>query len=324
MTIIMRLAWSLTRFGAVQVMQTMLGKVFLLGCLVIIAASLVVGATARAQDAGDTSAEAKAASFTNLQAVTITGNRQDAMEPFLTRDGKVLFFNNSNAPTVDTNLFWATKVDDLTFQLQGEIGGVNGPGLDAVASIDLSNNFYFVSTRSYDTTLSTIYSCNYSKGTVSGPTIVAGVSPTTRGLIDFDQEISADGNTLYFTEGLFTGGSVPASSELLIARRSDNGFMRDGRAKEILRTINSAGRLNYAACTSADELEIFFTRLNGKEPAILMASRTSTAKPFDGAEKIPAITGFVEAPTISPDGRSLYFHRRNPDGVFSIYRVTRP
>jgi Tol biopolymer transport system component len=159
---------------------------------------------------------------------------------------------------------------------------------------------------------------------VSGPAIVAGVSPTRRGLVDFDQEISADGNTLYFTEGLFTGGSVPASSEVLIARRSDNGFIRDAQSKEILRTINSSARLNYAACTSADELEIFFTRLNGKEPAILMASRTSTAKPFGAAEKISAITGFVEAPTISADGRSLYFHLRNPDGVFSIYRVTRP
>jgi len=295
-----------------------------LGCLLLPGLALVGHTPARAQDADNPSAEAKVASFTNLQAVTIIGNRQDAMEPFLTRDGKVLFFNNSNAPTVDTNLFWATKVDDLTFQLQGEIGGVNGPALDAVASMDLSNNFYFVSTRSYDTTLSTIYSGNYSKGTVSGPTIVAGVSPTRRGLVDFDQEISADGNTLYFTEGLFTGGSVPASSQLLIARRSENGFRRDPRSKEILRSINSAGRLNYAACTSANELEIFFTRLNGKEPAILMATRASIAEPFGAAEPILAITGFVEAPTITPDGRSLYFHRRNPDGGYSIYRVTRP
>jgi hypothetical protein len=305
-------------------MQTMLPKIFVLGGLVLLGLALVVRTPAQAQDAGDQSAEAKAASFTNLRAVEITGNSRDAMEPFLSRDGKVLFFNNSNAPTVDTNLFWATKVDDSTFQLQGEIGGVNGPALDAVASMDLSNNFYFVSTRSYDTTLSTIYSGNYAKGSVSGVAIAAGVSPTRRGLVDFDQEISADGNTLYFTEGLFTGGSVPASSEVLIARRSDSGFMRDAQSEQILRTINAAGRLNYAACTSADELEIFFTRLNGTEPAILMASRTSTAKPFGAAEKISAISGFVEAPTISPDGRSLYFHRRNPDGVYSIYRVSRP
>src|SRR5215831_17873256 len=271
---------SLLQFRAVQVTETMFAKIPVSGWAVLLGAALVVVPAAPAQEAGGASAQAKAASFANPRPVTITGYREDAMEPFLTRDGKVLFFNNSNAPGVDTNLFWATKVDDLTFQLQGQIGGVNGSALDAVASMDLSNNFFFVSTRSYDTSLSTIYSGNYSRGSVSGPTIVAGVSPTRRGFVDFDQEISADGNTLYFTEGLFTGGSVPASSEVLIARRSGNGFVRDAQSKPILRTVNSAGRLNYAACTSADELEIFFTRLDAKEPAILMASRTNTANPF--------------------------------------------
>src|SRR5262249_15369118 len=147
--------------------------------------------------------------------------------------------------------------------------------------------------------------------------------PTRPGSVDFDQEISADGNTLYFTEGLFTGGNVPASSEVLIARRGVNGFVRDAQSKPILRTVNSAGRLNYAACTSADELEIFFTRLDAKEPAILMASRTNTANPFGPAEKIPAIAVLVEGPTISREGGAFYFHERNPGGVFSIYRVTR-
>jgi hypothetical protein len=273
----------------------------------------------------DTMAEAKAASFSNPQPVAITGYNQDAMEPFITRDGNFLFFNNSNAPNVDTNLFWATKIDDLTFQFQGEIGGVNSPALDAVASMDLSNNFYFVSTRSYATSLSTIYSGPYSNGSVSTVAIVPGVSPLHGGLVDFDSEISADGNTLYFTEGLFTGGSIPQSSEVMLARRSGSGFVRDSASKKIFRTINDGGKLNYAADTSADELEIFFTRLNAKlEASIFMATRKTTAKPFGAVKKIKAITGFVEAPTISPDGKSLYYHQRNQSGVFSIYRVTRP
>jgi hypothetical protein len=41
------------------------------------------------------------------------------MEPFLTRDGNFLFFNNSNDPKVDTNLFWASRIDDLTFSASG-------------------------------------------------------------------------------------------------------------------------------------------------------------------------------------------------------------
>ncbi len=268
--------------------------------------------------------EAAAEGFSAPQPVTIAGYSQDAIEPFLARDGSLLFFNNSNDPAVNTNLYWASKIDDLTFQFRGEIGGVNTTALDAVASMDLGGNFYFVSTRSYDATLATIYSGIYANGSVSNVAIAPGVSAMKRGRVDFDAEISADGNTLYFTEGVFTGGSVPRSSKVLIARRAGGGFARDPDAGKILRTINRTGKLNYAAATSADELEIFWTRFDGKKPAILTASRPDKLKPFGAARKIATITGFAEAPTISPDGRSIYFHMKNPAGTFAIYRVTRP
>src|SRR5258707_14101987 len=82
--------------------------------------------------------------FTNPQAVTIQGYTQDAMEPFISSDGNYLFFNNSNSAK-DTNLYYATHIDDVTFQFQGEIGGVNSTMIDAVASMDADNTFYFVS-----------------------------------------------------------------------------------------------------------------------------------------------------------------------------------
>lgn len=296
--------------------------VLLLGCLTLLGGSFR-GCVALDQP-GAIVAEAQAASFSNPKPVAILGYNQDAMEPFLTRDGKFLFFNNSNAPTVDTNLFWASRIDDLTFQLQGEIGGVNSTALDAVASMDVGSNFYFISTRSYLTTKSTIYSGMYSGGAVTGVGLVPGVSLMRLGIIDFDAEISADGNTLYFSEGVFAGGNVPRSSHIVIARRSGSRFIRDPNGKKLLRKINHGAKLNYAAATSASELEIFFTRLSDGEPSIYMANRTSTSEPFDALQRITAITGFAEAPTISPDGKSLYFHQRSPDGVFSIYRVTRP
>jgi hypothetical protein len=37
---------------------------------------------------------------------------------------------------------------------------------------------------------------------------------------------------------------------------------------------------------------------------------------------MPPATGFVEGPTLSPDEKSLYYHKRE-GGVFVIYRVTR-
>ena len=66
----------------------------------------------------------------------IDGYNGDAMEPFLTRDGKFLFFNNLNESGVNTNLHWAERVDDLHFKYRGEIEGVNTAALEGVASMD--------------------------------------------------------------------------------------------------------------------------------------------------------------------------------------------
>src|SRR6266849_4631567 len=122
------------------------------------------------------------------------------MEPFFSRDREYLFFNNSNDPHVNTNLHWAARVDDLTFQYKGEIGGVNTAALEGVPSMDRSNNFYFVSTRSYNQTASTIYRGIFSSGKLSAIELVPGVSVSTPGIVNFDAEISADGNTLYFVD----------------------------------------------------------------------------------------------------------------------------
>jgi hypothetical protein len=256
------------------------------------------------------------------------GNSNDAMEPFISRDGNYLFFNSSNAaPT--TNLFWATRIDDVTFQYQGEIGGeVNSGGpLDAVASMDSNGNFYFITNRSYGNTgsagyLSTIYAGPFAVGSVTPVNPVPGVAAPEPGLVNFDQEISADGNTLYFTQGNYTSGSL-TSTRMMVANRQGGNFVVDADSGKILKAINDK-YLNYAADTSADELEFFFTRTNLKVgPAIYLATRKSTSKPFGKPKKIDAITGFAEAPSISPDDLSLYYHAKNPSGVFVINRVTR-
>lgn len=263
-----------------------------------------------------------ATAFGNPQRVTIVGYSGDAMEPFISRDDKYLFFNSSNSAPV-TNLFWATRTDDVTFEFQGELSGVNAvDALNAVASMDVNNNFFFVSNRSYTTTFSTIYSGAFSNGEVTGVALAPGVSPQQPGLVDFDEEISADGNTLYFSEGVFGSGSVPKSDRILIAQRVGNSFVRDPHSNKIFKKIDSSA-LNYATDTSASELELFFTRLDPGGPAIYMASRSNRLEPFGKPQKITAIKGFAEAPSISPDGKSLYYHF-NDNGTFVINRVTRP
>ena len=55
---------------------------------------------------------------------------------------------------------------------------------------------------------------------------------------------------------------------------------------------------------------------------IYTATRSKVTEPFGKPRKIEAISGFAEAPALSPDEKSLYYHL-NVNGTFVIYRVTR-
>src|ERR1700737_4510562 len=131
------------------------------------------------------------ADFSNPERVTIRGYDSDAMEPFITRDGRYLLFNDSNAPGRDTNLHYAERIDDVTFEYRGQIGGINSAALDGVATVDASNTIYFVSTRSYGQTLSTIYRGTFQAGAVRDVALVSGISKNIPGAVSFDVEVSA-------------------------------------------------------------------------------------------------------------------------------------
>ena len=257
--------------------------------------------------------------FVHPTSVTITGYSGDAMEPFITRDGRYLIFNNSNGDP-DTNLRWAERIDDLTFAYRGTLDGANSPALDAVASIDSSGAIYFVTTRSYDQTLMTIYRGKFDRGVVTNVAPVPNISRLVRGQLNFDAEISADGNTLYFVDGLFTGGSVPVAADLAVAVRGTDGeFHRVDNGE--MAAINTDA-LEYAPCTSENELELFFTRIVDGTPAIFRSTRSDRTSAWGQPRRLAAITGFVEAPTIAPGGAALYYHA-NRNGRFVIERVTR-
>jgi len=263
--------------------------------------------------------------FSNPQRVTIRGYDGDAMEPFITKNGQYLLFNNRNDPRTNTNLHFAARVDDLTFQYRGEIKGVNTPVLDGVPSLDREGNLFFVSVRSYEETLSTLYLGRFNNGTVTGVKLVAGVSQRKPGIVMFDAEIAADGKTLLVVDGLFTGGPVPKTATIAIAVRDDTGFHRVAASRALFRNINTQG-LAYAPAISNDLLELFFTRIPAQsgspEPVVLRSTRRSTEEPFGLPERVAAITGFVEAPTLTNDGKALYYHKRDGNR-YVIYRVAR-
>lgn len=263
--------------------------------------------------------------FTNETPVMVTGYTGDEMEPFISKDGKYLFFNNRNDPSVDTNIFYATRVDDQTFTSQGQVPGVNSTSLDAVPSLDSGGNLYFVSTRSYATSLSTIYSGPFNANGVPNVAIVPGVSLKQQGMVNFDAEISGDGNSLWFDDGQFSAGGTLQAASISIADKNGASFVRRSNSASILATVNATG-LNYAPSISVDGLELFFTRVDsttsGSTPTIFRVTRADTNSSFGTPQHVTGATGFVEAPSLSADGRVLYYHKL-VNGVFQIYKLQR-
>lgn len=267
--------------------------------------------------------------FKNPQKVNIIGYTDHAMEPFISRDGQYLFFNNRNIPTVNTNLHYATKIDDNTFQYQGEVQGVNTDVLEAVPSMDINNNFYYTSIQNI-VEWSVIKRGTFNNGVVSNiePIIVEGI-PAGIKRIAMGGEISSDGNTLYYIAAKIDGGSTPSEMNILIAKKiSSNRFKTVAKSQEIMKNINT-NNLEYASALSVDELELYFTRavklvdgvgLGGL--AVYITTRNSLSEPFGVPERIDTITGFAEAGTITSDGKILYYHKEDK-GIFYIYKVTR-
>lgn len=256
--------------------------------------------------------------------VEIKGYQGNTMEPFLSRDGNTLFFNNLNSAPENTNLHWATRINDSSFQYQGEIAGVNTAGLEAVPTSDTAGNLYFVSNRNYVQTLSTLYQCRYASGAAINVHLVKGISRQQAGWVNFDIEVSADGQSIYFVDAQFDASGNPATADLVIAEKSDTGFQRSPNSSYLLKNINTDA-LEYAASIAADNLTLYFTRVTlpltgGATPEIFMSTRKNINEPFSKPLKIMSITGFSEAPSISPDQKILYYHTKE-GSRFVLYLV---
>jgi hypothetical protein len=193
--------------------------------------------------------------------------------------------------------------------------------LDGVPTLTTSGELYFVSVRSYDTTMSTVYRGRFVDGTVVNVQLVRGL-PRERGVVIFDVAVSPDGRTLYYARGVFTGGPVPKSADLQVARRVGDTFELSREQTAQLASVNTTEALEYAAAISADERELFFTRLYGMSPAIYRSVRAGRDAEWGAPARVAAIQGFVEAPTLSADGHRLYYHQR-VNGRFVICRVRR-
>ncbi|MBL7748072.1 MAG: hypothetical protein JNM19_11625, partial [Chitinophagaceae bacterium] len=223
-----------------------------------------------------------------------------------------------------TNILYAERISDTLFQFAGEVGGLNSPYLDGVASMDNAGNLYFITTRSYPQNFSTVYRGIFNNGTLTATEKVNGISLLQPGWVDFDVEISADGQTMYFSEGRFNQTGQPLTADIMVAKRTADAFTRKTRDGIIPGHINT-GALEYAAGISADELTLYFTRWagvgSGTVPRLYYATRENKALPFDSPLLINEAEGFTEAVSAAGNGL-LYFHKRDTD-TFHLYCMKR-
>ena len=253
--------------------------------------------------------------------VEIIGYEGHAMEPFLSRDGKYLFFNNLN-DAINTSLHYATKISDTSFSYQGEVVGVNGepPHLDAVASMDVNNDFYFVSLRNYPTIFENIQKGSFVDGNVSNvKPLDADFYVKKRTWIAMDVEIDSSGQQLYFTIAHINNPPIPTEANIGVANKSNGTFLVDKNSKNIFQNINTENP-EYAPSISSDGLMFSFTRFDGKDTQVLIAERNSIVEPFGEPKRIPIIGRTPEAVTFSPESKSIYYHKNNGE-YYSIYRM---
>ena len=272
--------------------------------------------------------------FGARQLVNITGYPGDIAEPFFSRDELYLFFNDNSFP--GKNLHYATysALDD-EFTYVGEVGpGINdGSTVQGVPTMDDNYFFYFVDTKFYapfDTipVFDTLFTGTWDGAQVAGVGPVVGIAFPSPGFLNFDLEISPDGNTLYFVDGFFSGSPVPDAADMKLANFNPGSglFERDPNADAIMANITTSDP-EYAPAISRDGLELFFTRLDltSLDARIYRTTRTTTTDVFGPPQLVSAIPGFAEGATFSQDEKTIYYHWLNTStNKFELYRVIRP
>jgi|JI10StandDraft_1071094.scaffolds.fasta_scaffold76710_3 hypothetical protein len=264
--------------------------------------------------------------------VSINGLTFDAMEPFLSNDENTLFFNSLNAGG-NTNLYYAERVDDSTFNYIGLLNGTvdtSANHLDAVASMDSTNRFYWVSLRNYPTIFENLHSGLFNGTTISNVKRVYGnFNIPTLGWIIMDAAVSYQSVQLYYCNAFFDfvnnscGAGIPCSASIGVAQKiNDSTFNKLANTDAIFALINDTNYLVYAPQVSHDGLELYFTRLlkNTFNTQVCVAVRNNINDSFSSPQVIHQNNGFApEGPTINANKTKLYYHQKDGIGLHKIY-----
>ena len=269
--------------------------------------------------------------FSDEKKVIITGYKSDAMEPFISKDEKYLFFNNETGDS-SKNIYYAEKINDTLFDFKGEVKGVNTVSVDGNPTMDASYNFYFISTRNLDIENKTLFGGKFENGTVTNLKVIEG-TVNIRDLyrINMGTEISENGNLMYVSSAKFNvEEDFPNEGDIRFAVKENNVFNIPDNESYILQNINTDTSIEYAGELSANELELFFSQVTLSDPPVfklLYAKRDNINKAFGIPISINEpfknnVNAFVEAPSLSKDGKRLYYHKLEND-TFCIFMITR-
>jgi hypothetical protein len=260
--------------------------------------------------------------------VTITGLTHEAMEVFISADEQTLFFNSLNSGG-NTNLYYATRVDDTTFTYVGLVGNAYDPSidhLDGVPSLDVNNRFFWVSLRDYPTIYENLLNSDYSGGSVTNIKHTYGdFNVYLPGWLIMDAAISYDGDLLYYVNAYFNSCpfGMPCDALLGVAEKvNDTTFHKLPNTDGIFSNVNDPNYIVYAPQVTVDGKELYFTRiLDGTVNSELCVSvREDVADTFSLPMVIHSNNGYIpEAISITNDKSKIYYHQKNSLGVFEVY-----
>lgn len=259
--------------------------------------------------------------------VTINGFTVDAMEPHISPDGNALFFNSLNSGGA-TSLYYAAKVNDSTFNLVGLMPVVNEtvtPYLNAVASLDTADNFYWVSLRGYPTNINNLHRVKF--GT-TGPTnfgrVYGNFNINAPGYLIMDAAISYEGDYLYYCNAYFNSCAfgMPCASRMGVAQKvNDSTFNYLPNTNSIFANVNDTNYIVYAPFVTPDGLELYFSRalVGVAQTEVCVSVRSNTLSAFSTpTTMITSLNNVPEAPTLTTNKNVLYYHKKS-GGVFTIF-----
>lgn len=257
--------------------------------------------------------------FSHETGVTINGYSLDAMEPALSTDGNALFFNSLN-DGISTSLHYASKVNDSVFNYIGLVPVINQsvtPRLDAVASLDSANNFYWVSLRTYPTYLENLHRIRF---LISGYTnfgrVYGDIYINQPGYLIMDASISYSGKELIYCNAYFNNcAGLPCKASMGIASKlNDSTFNKVANTSAFMANINDTSNyIVYAPHLTKDGLELYYTRLlkTGTQTEIVVSVRSSTSNAFSAPGVLVSSPSVApEGPALSTDQSKMYYHKK--------------